>query len=132
TISGKQGINLIKERFYEIILCDYRLTDIGAEELFEKIKSYSPDSIVIFITGYANLSIAVNLIKEGAYHYLAKPLNPDELLEIINKSLSAERPAPLKPKAPSREVVAAGDTEESRPLEDYVYGNSPASKKMLE
>lgn len=132
TISGKQGIHLMKNKFYDVILCDYRLTDITAEELFEEIKKNSTNSVVIFITGYANLNIAVNLIKEGAYHYLAKPLNPDELLDIINKSLSAERPAPLKPKAPSREVVAAGDTEESRPLEDYVYGNSPASKKMLE
>src|SRR5690606_3687450 len=91
TISGKQSVNLIKEKFYKVILCDYRLTDISAEDLFEKIKSISPDSIVIFITGYANLNIAVNLIKEGAYHYLAKPLNPDELLEIIHKSLAESK-----------------------------------------
>src|SRR5690606_12516368 len=118
-------------KFYDVILCDYRLTDITAEDLFDEIKKNSNNSVVIFITGYANLNIAVNLIKEGAYHYLAKPLNPDELLEIINKSLSAERPAPLKARTSSREVIS-DNGEESRPLEDYVYGSSPSSKKMLE
>jgi len=131
TISGKQGVHLMKNKFYDVILCDYRLTDITAEDLFDEIKKNSNNSVVIFITGYANLNIAVNLIKEGAYHYLAKPLNPDELLEIINKSLSAERPAPLKARSASREVIS-DNGEESRPLEDYVYGSSPSSKKMLE
>ncbi len=131
TISGKQGVHLMKNKFYDVILCDYRLTDITAEDLFDEIKKNSNSSVVIFITGYANLNIAVNLIKEGAYHYLAKPLNPDELLEIIRKSLSADRPAPLKARNAARATAPEND-DESRPLEDYVYGNSPSSKKMLE
>ena len=130
TISGKQGVHLMKNKFYDVILCDYRLTDITAEDLFDEIKKNSHNSVVIFITGYANLNIAVNLIKEGAYHYLAKPLNPDELLEIINNSLSAERPA-LKARSTIRET-ASETNEESQVLEDYVYGSSPSSKKMLE
>lgn len=130
TISGKQGVHLMKNKFYDVILCDYRLTDITAEDLFDEIKKNSHNSVVIFITGYANLNIAVNLIKEGAYHYLAKPLNPDELLEIINNSLSAERPA-LKARSTIREA-SSETNEESQVLEDYVYGSSPSSKKMLE
>lgn len=130
TISGKQGVHLMKSKFYDVILCDYRLTDIKAEDLFDEIKKNSNDSVVIFITGYANLNIAVNLIKEGAYHYLAKPLNPDELLEIINKSLSAEKRS--SPKVRNIQRAQVDTEEESRPLEDYVYGNSKASKKMLE
>src|SRR5690554_3541797 len=130
TISGRQGVNLLKNKFYDVILCDYRLNDIQAEEIFEEIKTNSTDSVVIFITGYANLNIAVNLIKEGAYHYLAKPLNPDELLEIINKSLSGENKRPRKELRVRND--APGEKEESQPLEDYVYGNSPSSKKMIE
>src|SRR5690554_4919048 len=133
TISGKQGVHLMKNKFYDVILCDYRLTDITAEDLFDEIKKNSNNSVVIFITGYANLNIAVNLIKEGAYHYLAKPLNPDELLEIINKSLSAEKKPNLtngRGRNSTREK--AQTEEESQPLEDYVYGKSQASKKMLE
>lgn len=130
TISGKQGLNLLKDQFYDIILCDYRLTDITAEELFEKIKTNSPDSVVIFITGYANLNIAVNLIKDGAYHYLAKPLNPDELLEIIQQSLSEKKKGSSKISQVNK--LSIEDAEDSPPLENYVYGISTASKKIME
>src|SRR5690554_4200087 len=131
TISGKQGISLIKENFFNVILCDYRLTDISAEELFDKIKTTSPQSIVIFITGYANLNIAVNLIKEGAYHYLAKPLNPDELLEIIHNAL-AESKQKVPEYIKEREAPVEGENKETIPMDNYVYGSSPASKKMIE
>lgn len=127
TISGKEGMKLVKENFFDIILCDYRLGDITAEELFDKIKAHSPDSVVIFITGYANLNIAINLIKEGAYHYLAKPLNPDELLQIINNSLSGKRN-----RSPKQSTIPAEEEEASAPLENYVYGNSKASQKIME
>lgn len=132
TISGKQGINLIKEKFYDVILCDYRLTDIEAEELFERIKADSPRSVVIFITGYANLNIAVNLIKDGAYHYLAKPLNPDELLGIIKKSLTESKNKQNHTAVAEENYPAAKPKEESPILDDYVYGTSRSSKKMLE
>src|SRR5690606_14231659 len=130
TISGKQGLSLVKDKFFDVILCDYRLGDISGEELFEKIKNESPDSKVIFITGYANLNIAVNLIKDGAYHYLAKPLNPDELLEIINHSLSVDKTSSSNQKR-SKEEPHIGE-EESQPLQDYVYGSSQSSRKMLD
>jgi two-component system response regulator HydG len=131
TISGKQGLTLVKDKFFDVILCDYRLGDISGEELFEKIKNESPDSKVIFITGYANLNIAVNLIKDGAYHYLAKPLNPDELLEIINHSLSVEKTSSGGGQKRHKEEPQTGE-EESQPLPDYVYGSSQSSRKMLE
>src|SRR5690554_5649856 len=130
TISGKQGVHLMKSKFYDVILCDYRLTDIKAEDLFDEIKKNSNDSVVIFITGYANLSIAVNLIKEGAYHYLAKPLNPDELLEIIQNSLSESKKVVPKQKVQTKS--SGDDSENSAPLDNYVYGISPAAKKMIE
>lgn len=131
TISGKQGVHLMKSKFYDVILCDYRLTDIKAEDLFDEIKKNSNDSVVIFITGYANLSVAVNLIKEGAYHYLAKPLNPDELLEIINNSLKAENISSVKARSVAKNAKE-DKSDDSQILEDYVYGSSQASKKMLE
>src|SRR5690606_22873557 len=127
TISGKQGVDLMKGKFCDVLLCDYRLTDIKDEDLFDEVRKNSNSSVVICITAYATHNIAVNLIKEGAYHYLAKPLNPDELLEIINKSLSAEKRS--IPKVRNIQRAQVDTEEESRPLEDYVYGNSKASKK---
>lgn len=119
TISGKQGIQLLKDHHYDLILCDYRLKDIDGLEFFKEIKKVNSQVIVIFITGYVNLKIAVDLIKDGAYQYLAKPLNPDELLVMIEKALSN----PEKVKMPSQKTDSVQD--------EYVIGKSEPSKEML-
>src|SRR5690606_11598190 len=123
TISGKQGIQLLKEQHYDLILCDYRLKDIDGLEFFKEIKKVRKDMIVIFITGYVNLKIAVDLIKDGAYQYLAKPLNPDELLVMIEKALSH----PEKVKLPSQKA----DSPNPDSLNDeYIVGTSEPSKEL--
>ena len=59
-------------------------------------------SIVIFISGYGNIQTAVDLVKEGAYHFLTKPLYPDIILKTIEEALSQKKPqkekAPIRPK----------------------------------
>src|SRR5690606_1737237 len=69
TIYGKQGLQLLKEHNYDLLLCDYRLKDYDGNEYFKEIRKIRPDVTVIFITGYVNLKIAVDLIKDGAYQY---------------------------------------------------------------
>ncbi|RYG29097.1 MAG: response regulator, partial [Chitinophagaceae bacterium] len=74
--SGAEAMRLLKNEHFDIMLCDYHLQDINGKELFEKIQPLYPHIIVIFITGYADVRVAVDLIKNGAYHYLSKPLYP--------------------------------------------------------
>lgn len=123
TISGKQGIQLLKEQHFDLILCDYRLKDFDGLEFFKEIRAVRPDVIVIFITGYVNLKIAVDLIKDGAYQYLAKPLNPDELLVMIEKALS--NPEKVKVSSSKR------NKDKGAAHEEYVIGTSESSKELL-
>src|SRR5690554_4720179 len=123
TISGKQGIQLLKERDYDLVLCDYRLKDYDGLEFFKEIKKIRPDVTVIFITGYVNLKIAVELIRDGAYQYLAKPLNPDELLAMVEKALAS----PEKVKVSSRRKGEEKETGQ----QEYVIGTSDSSKELL-
>ncbi|MEX2592094.1 MAG: sigma-54 dependent transcriptional regulator [Anditalea sp.] len=123
TISAKQGLQILKDEHYDLILCDYRLKDTDGLEFFKEIKKVRSDVIVIFITGYVNLKIAVDLIKDGAYHYLAKPLNPDELLGMIEKALS--NPEKVKVSSKKTDKNKSGDNEE------YVIGKSEPSKELL-
>src|SRR5690554_1037536 len=124
TISGKQGIQLIKEGHYDLILCDYRLKDFDGLEFFKEIKKIRRDMIVIFITGYVNLKIAVDLIKDGAYQYLAKPLNPDELLIMIEKALSHPEKVKVGPHNP-------GSLTPDSLNEEFIIGTSEPSKELL-
>src|SRR5690606_22414221 len=74
--------------------------------------------------GYVNLKIAVDLIKDGAYQYLAKPLNPDELLVMVEKALSH----PEKVKLTSQKT---GSPNPDNLNDEYVIGTSEPSKELL-
>jgi two-component system, NtrC family, response regulator HydG len=121
---GKQAVGLIKEEKFDLIICDYRLGDMDGSQVFQEIKTFSPETVVVFITGYVNLRVAVDLIKGGAYHYLAKPLNPDELISVIEHGIKEKN-------APATEVQPRSE-ENSQTVDDYVYGESEASKKMIQ
>lgn len=129
-MSGSEAMRMLKQQRYDIVLCDYHLQDITGKELFEKVQPLYPDSIFIFITGYADVRVAVDLIKNGAYHYLSKPLYPDEILKIINNALvEGNRPAVTTPSP----VAAAEEQHSPKPSsESYVVGESEASRNLFE
>jgi len=87
--SGAKAFEIINNEFFDLVLCDFRLEDTDGKEILQKIKSRHPGTIVIIITGYSDVKMAVDLIKSGAYDYITKPLYPDEILNTINKALES-------------------------------------------
>jgi two-component system response regulator HydG len=85
-LSGHQGLKMLKASPYDICIVDFRLPDTDGLELLQKIKAGHPDIAVIIITGYSDIRNAVNSMKYGAVDYIAKPLQPDELLSVIKKA----------------------------------------------
>jgi two-component system response regulator HydG len=86
--TGNKGLAKVKESFFDIVFCDYRLGDKDGSEVLTAIKELSPTTIVLIITGYSDIKTAVNVIKLGAYDYITKPLIPDEVLNVITNSLN--------------------------------------------
>lgn len=128
--SGAEATRMLKNTSYDIMLCDYHLQDITGKELFEKIQPLYPGLIVLFITGYADVRVAVDLIKNGAYHYLSKPLYPDEILKIIGNAL-AEGNKPATPQDKTADLKKVEATDVASP-EGYVIGKSDASMYLFE
>jgi len=120
--SGKQGLKMLKEGKYDLLLCDYNLGDIYGSDVLDQIQITLPDTIVIFISGYENISTAVNLIRGGAYHYLTKPLYPDLILETIEKAFSEKEHVPDE--TTHREIIESSSDE-------YVIGESVAAKELF-
>ena len=85
--SGAKGITKFKEDNFDIVICDFRLGDRDGKDILKEIKSISPDTIVLIITGYSDIKIAVDVIKMGAYDYITKPLIPDEVLSVLSAAL---------------------------------------------
>jgi two-component system, NtrC family, response regulator HydG len=83
------GIAKFKDGNFDVVICDYRLGDKSGKDVLVEIKKLNPDAIVIIITGYTHIKTAVDVIKSGAYDYIAKPLITDEVLNVLNSAVSA-------------------------------------------
>jgi DNA-binding NtrC family response regulator len=85
--SGKNGIEKVRENLVDIVLTDYKMPDLTGLEVLQEIKKLNPEIIVIMMTAYGNIETAVESMKAGAYNYLQKPVNLDELDVLIERAL---------------------------------------------
>jgi len=84
---GQEAINRVEERFYDLILMDIRMGKVGGIEALKEIKKISPGIPIIIMTAYGSVSTAVDALKSGAYDYLTKPLDIEELKLLVEKAL---------------------------------------------
>jgi len=87
TQTGAESVELLKNKSFDLILCDFKLPDEDGIDLLIKFKEIKPATIVIIITGYSHVKIAVKAIKLGAYDYVTKPLYPEEILNTVKKAV---------------------------------------------
>jgi len=116
TDTAKNGIEAIeksKTNFYNLALLDIRLPDIEGTKLLTKMKETRPKMVKIMITGYASLQNAVEALNLGADAYVMKPVDPENLLRVINEKLKAQREAEKM----SEEKVAEWIETRARKLE---------------
>ncbi|MDE3249406.1 MAG: sigma-54-dependent Fis family transcriptional regulator, partial [Bacteroidota bacterium] len=122
--SGNKGIAKFKEQHFDVVLCDFRLGDKEGREVLKEIKEINPHAVVIIITGYSDIKIAVDVIKHGAYDYITKPLIPEEVMNVINKSLQD----------PTGTAAESGNTKKSRAAAtddgEFLRGHSAATKEL--
>ena len=85
--SGMQAIRMQKETAYDLIVCDIRLGDVTGIEVLRAAKAKSLNIVVIMISAYVTTELAVEAMNEGAYDYVPKPFDNDELLNTIARSL---------------------------------------------
>ncbi len=86
--SASQGIAKFKEQNFDIVITDFRLGDKNGKDVLLEIKAHNANAIVLIITGYSDIKIAVEVIKLGAYDYITKPLIPDEVLSVLKNAIS--------------------------------------------
>jgi DNA-binding NtrC family response regulator len=82
--TGKEGITIFEREQPALVLLDQKLPDMEGIEVCRKILEMDPRSKVIFVTAYATVRCAVDAIKAGAFNYLSKPFELDELLMIMD------------------------------------------------
>jgi two-component system, NtrC family, response regulator HydG len=141
-VNGAKGIAAFTANPADLVLCDYRLGDMDGVEVLKKIKDVEPGVPFLIMTGYSDIRTAVNVMKMGAFDYLAKPLLPDETLQLIKRALTTQQPlASIVDDKINQETYAdspAGNGSNSNAItkiytgkNNYIFGKSPQSKELI-
>src|SRR3989304_2962034 len=106
--SGEEALDLLYRKPFDLVVTDLRLTGIGGLEVLRRTKELFPDTEVVVMTAYGTIEGAVEAIKAGAYDYLTKPFQPEELTLVSPRALERK-----------------GLTQRVRLLEQAVRGRHP-------
>ncbi|MBI4342943.1 MAG: sigma-54-dependent Fis family transcriptional regulator [Candidatus Omnitrophica bacterium] len=114
---GAEAMDHLGRRTFQLVIADWKMPQVDGMSLLSHIKSRYPDVSVVLITGFGNVTSAVEAIRQGAFDYLTKPIQPEELEATIVRALS-QYAAPSS--ASAVEDPFAG-----------IIGNDPAIKKLF-
>ncbi|OGL40489.1 MAG: Fis family transcriptional regulator [Candidatus Schekmanbacteria bacterium RIFCSPHIGHO2_02_FULL_38_11] len=84
---GREGIDLFKKEEFDLVVTDLKMSDLDGMEVLREVKRLNKDALVIMITAYGTIEKAVEALKAGAYDYVTKPFNRDELKIAVEKAL---------------------------------------------
>jgi DNA-binding NtrC family response regulator len=121
--NAKKALLILESDTFDIILTDLKMPGMDGLELLQRIKSLNKDSIIIVMTAFASVDTAVKALKEGAFDYVTKPFDPDDLSHLIRNA--------------SRQILLSYENETLKKrvdsldsVEDLI-GKSEAIKKVL-
>jgi two-component system response regulator HydG len=121
---ANDALTRLAERKWDLALLDIRMRGTDGIELQRRMKEVDADLIVIIMTGYASVDTAVTALKQGAYDYITKPLDPDDVAHLVQNALSHRRSQ--EENARLREVVEHHVVHPSQ-----IIGQSAAMKKVF-
>jgi DNA-binding NtrC family response regulator len=113
--SAADALQLIGERRPNLVMMDVRMPGIDGLQALEQIRAGFPDVSVVIMTAYGSSQTSIDAIRSGAFDYLTKPLDLDQLREVIRKALAAQRTRRLEPSddvapEPPGPVVLVGES----------------------
>ena len=88
---ANDALTRLAERRWDLALLDIRMRGTDGIELQRRMKEIDPDLVVIIMTGYASVDTAVTALKQGAYDYITKPLDPDDVAHLVQNALAHHR-----------------------------------------
>ena len=120
------------EEAFDLVISDLRLPDSDGIDLLKWLKSTHPSLPLIMMTSYAEIQTAVQAMKLGAADYIAKPLNPDELLGKIKELVHVEEKAPTRVTVSSApDLYIEGQSQAARQLYEHVRLVAPTDMSVL-
>lgn len=138
--NGQEAEEVIKSQTFDVVLTDIRLPDSDGIKILKLVKETSLKTQVILMTGYTDIKTAVNSIKAGAFDYVGKPINPDEILHTIGLALNKKNakdtvvdlPKPKKTATSSSPLsFVKGISSDSQRLHEHIELVAPTNMSVL-
>jgi DNA-binding NtrC family response regulator len=122
--NAAEALQALDGRRYDVALLDIRMPGMDGMELQEHIHRIDPQVAVIMLTAFASVDTAVRALKQGAFDYVTKPIDPDELSHLVLRAVEQRR---LR-----EENTQLRETIDGLVSEDAIVGDSPPMRKVLE
>jgi DNA-binding NtrC family response regulator len=122
--NANAALRELAEGSWDVALVDIKMPGMDGLELQRRMRSVAPDTVVIMITAHGTIETAVDALKSGAFDYITKPVDPDELGRSVNKALEHRRLA--------TENVRLRTKLASLSESDEIIGQSPAMKRVMD
>jgi DNA-binding NtrC family response regulator len=121
---ANSALKNLQENPWDIILLDIKMPGMDGIELQNRIKQIDKNIVTIIITAYASVDTAIQALKDGAFDYVTKPVDPDDLSRLIRNAVEKRRLV--------TENIQLRQQIEELSLPDEVVGESPAMKRVME
>ena len=122
--SGREALERLTPGEFDLALIDIRMPGMDGMELQERLHQADPELMVVIMTGYATVETAVQALKKGAWDYIVKPIDPDELVHLVTKA--------LEHRGARREVARMRENLQEIFPKTELIGRSPAMKRVAE
>jgi two-component system, NtrC family, response regulator PilR len=120
---GLEGLSSLDKDIFDLVITDMKMPKAGGFQVLKKVKEISPDTIVIMITAFGTKETAIEAMKLGAYDYINKPFNIDEIRLIVRRSLEKKRL--------SDELAILRQKIETTYSIENIIGQSPKMQEMF-
>ncbi len=131
THKGQDGLKAFGADKIDLVLLDYRLPDMTGMDVLTELKKVSSIVPVIIMTSFSDIRTAVKAMKMGAFEYITKPVNPDELLMLVQQALKKEKQSVAAERPPMTKQFVEGTSPVARKLYEYVKLVAPTDMSVI-
>lgn len=124
TASGEEALEILRESRFDILLVDIKMEGMSGLDVLKQVKESDPDVEIVMITAYGSIATAIEAMKNGAYDYLLKPFEPDELGILIEKIIEHQ--------AQVRENIFLKQQYQDRTRFESMIGQSRAMQEVFD
>lgn len=130
---GEKAISLIKTQHYDLVLCDIKMPKKDGIEVLEFVSSYDSSIPVIMISGHGDLKTAVKAMRMGAYDYIEKPPDLNNLLNSVRSALvkTKTKKIPKKTKKTNSKYEIIGESKQIKSVKSLIEKIAPTNAKVL-